>query len=130
MAEREPVAFFSYVRSDDAHDFGRISELRRSLEGEVKMQTGFAFHIFQDRNDITWGEQWKERIESALRGVTFLIPIEISVHLIARDVVNRQYQAIFSQLSFSNEKSMKFGSASRALKIAWRNTRGVENTKL
>src|SRR3984893_4699706 len=75
MTEREPVAFLSYVRSDDAHDFGRISELRRSLEGEVKIQTGHAFHIFQDRNDISWGEQWKERIESALRGVTFLIPI-------------------------------------------------------
>ena len=39
------------------------------------MQTGRAFHIFQDRNDISWGEQWEERIESALRGVTFLIPI-------------------------------------------------------
>ena len=75
MVEREPVAFLSYVRSDDAHDFGRISELRRSLEGEVKIQTGHAFHIFQDRNDISWGEQWKERIESALRGVTFLIQI-------------------------------------------------------
>ena len=39
------------------------------------MQTGRPFHIFQDRNDISWGEQWKERIESTLRGVTFLIPI-------------------------------------------------------
>jgi cobaltochelatase CobT len=75
MAEREPVAFFSYVRSDDAHDLGRLTELRRSLEGEIKMQTDRPFHIFQDRNDISWGEQWKERIESALRGVTFLVPI-------------------------------------------------------
>ena len=69
------MAFLRHVRSDDAHDFGRISELRRSLEGEVKIQTSHSFHIFQDRNDISWGEQWKERIESALRGVTFLIPI-------------------------------------------------------
>jgi cobaltochelatase CobT len=61
MAEREPAAFFSYVRSDDTHDLGRISELRQNLEGEVKMQTGHAFHIFQDRNDISWGEQWKEQ---------------------------------------------------------------------
>jgi hypothetical protein len=75
MPEREPAAFFSYVRSDDVHDSGRISELRRILEGEIKMQTGHAFHIFQDRNDIAWGEQWKERIESALHGATFLIPI-------------------------------------------------------
>jgi hypothetical protein len=75
MVEREPVAFFSYVRSDDDHDAGKISELRQHLEGEVKMQTGRPFHIFQDRNDIRWGEQWKERIEDALFGVTFLIPI-------------------------------------------------------
>jgi cobaltochelatase CobT len=75
MAEREPVAFFSYVRSDDDHDSGRISELRECLEGEVKMQTGRTFHIFQDRNDIRWGEQWKERIEDAIFDVTFLIPI-------------------------------------------------------
>jgi hypothetical protein len=75
MPEGSPVAFLSYVRSDDVHDSGRISELRRYLEGELKMQTGREFHIFQDRNDIAWGEQWRERIETTLRGVTFLIPI-------------------------------------------------------
>jgi cobaltochelatase CobT len=75
MVEREPVAFFSYVRSDDDHDGGKISLLQEYLEGEVKMQTGRTFHIFQDRIDIRWGEQWKERIEEALFGVTFLVPI-------------------------------------------------------
>jgi len=65
----------SYVRSDDEHDSGRISELRQRLEGEVKMQTGRVFRVFQDRNDISWGQQWKERIEDALLDVTFLIPI-------------------------------------------------------
>jgi nitroreductase len=75
MPDREPVAFFSYVRSDDDHDAGRITDLRKRLEGEVKIQTGRPFHIFQDRNDIQWGEQWKERIETTLRGITFLIPI-------------------------------------------------------
>ena len=75
MAERDPVAFISYVRSDDVHDSGRITELRQRLEGEVKMQTGRVFDIFQDRNDLKWGQQWKERIEDALFGVTFLIPI-------------------------------------------------------
>src|SRR3569832_168461 len=75
MAERDPVAFISNVRSDDVHDSGRITELRQRLEGEVKMQTGRVFDIFQDRNDLKWGQQWKERIEDALFGVTFLIPI-------------------------------------------------------
>ncbi len=75
MNKSEPAAFLSYVRSDDEHDGGRITELRQRLEGEVKMQTGLPFHIFQDRNDILWGHQWKERLEDALKSVTFLIPI-------------------------------------------------------
>src|SRR4051812_48903470 len=75
MSERDAVAFLSYVRSDDDHDLGHITDLRRRLEGEVKMQTGRPFHIFQDRNDLQWGQQWKQRIEQALLGVTFLIPI-------------------------------------------------------
>jgi hypothetical protein len=57
MTKNDPVAFLSYVRSDDDHDGGRITELRQRLEGEVRMQTGLPFHIFQDRNDIRWGHQ-------------------------------------------------------------------------
>lgn len=75
MNKNDPVAFLSYVRSDDDHDGGRITDLRQRLEGEVRMQTGLPFHIFQDRNDILWGQQWKERLEEALMSVTFLIPI-------------------------------------------------------
>ena len=39
-AERQPIAFLSYVRSDDDHDGGRITAFRKRLEGEVRMQTG------------------------------------------------------------------------------------------
>jgi hypothetical protein len=45
------------------------------LEGEVRMQTGRTFPIFQDRNDINWGEQWRERIKGAIDSISFLIPI-------------------------------------------------------
>jgi len=45
------------------------------LEGEVRMQTGRPFPIFQDRNDINWGEQWRERIKGAIDSISFLIPI-------------------------------------------------------
>lgn len=75
MSLREPTAFLSYVRSDDEHDWGRITHFRQRLEGEVKIQTGRPFAIFQDRNDILWGQQWAEIIRSSLAGVTFLIPI-------------------------------------------------------
>ncbi len=71
----KPVAFMSYVRLDDQHEAGRLTQFRDRLSGEVRMQTGEAFDIFQDRNDIAWGQQWKKRIDESLDAVTFLIPI-------------------------------------------------------
>ena len=71
----KPVAFMSYVRLDDQHEAGRLTQFRERLSGEVRMQTGEAFDIFQDRNDIAWGQQWKKRIDESLDAVTFLIPI-------------------------------------------------------
>ena len=72
---RPPIAFMSYVRLDDQHENGRLTQFRERLSAEVRMQTGDAFDIFQDRNDIAWGQQWKDRIVESLDGVTFLIPI-------------------------------------------------------
>ncbi|MDX8400009.1 MAG: hypothetical protein R8K20_07145 [Gallionellaceae bacterium] len=65
----------SYVRFDDQHENGRLSEFCERLGGEVRIQTGEAFHIFQDSNDIGWGQQWQQRIDDSLDAVTFLVPI-------------------------------------------------------
>jgi parallel beta-helix repeat protein len=71
-----PAAFLSYVRSDDDHEEGQIRLLQSRLEGEVRMQLGRDdFHIFLDREDIGWGENWRRRIESSLDAVTLLIPV-------------------------------------------------------
>jgi len=72
---QHPVAFMSYVRFDDQHENGRLTQFCERLSGEVRMQTGDKFHIFQDRNDIAWGQQWKERIDGSLDTVTFLFPM-------------------------------------------------------
>jgi hypothetical protein len=39
------------------------------------MHTGRPFSIFQDRNDIEWGQQWAQMIANSLADVNFLIPI-------------------------------------------------------
>lgn len=75
MSKPAPAAFLSYVHSDDLHDRGGISNFREQLEGEIRMQMGTPFSIFQDRNDLMWGQAWKERIDQSLNDVTFLIPI-------------------------------------------------------
>jgi parallel beta-helix repeat protein len=69
------MAFLSYVRFEDQHNDGRLSEFRERLSVEVRAQTGDEFPIFQDRNDIKWGQNWQERIEDSIDKVTFLIPI-------------------------------------------------------
>jgi F-box protein 11 len=73
--KKNPIAFFSYVRLNDEQDDGRLTELRKRLEREVEVQTGDPFQIFQDRNDIKWGQQWKQRIEGGIDGSTFLIAV-------------------------------------------------------
>lgn len=72
---RRPVAFMSYVRFNDQHDEGRLTRFRERLSAEVEAQTAEQFPIFQDRNDIYWGQAWRERIESSVDHVAFLIPI-------------------------------------------------------
>ena len=70
-----PIAFLSYVHFDDEHDTGRITEICSRLSGEVQIQSGEEFPIFQDRADLKWSDAWKRRIGESLEVVTFLIPV-------------------------------------------------------
>ncbi|WP_417914424.1 right-handed parallel beta-helix repeat-containing protein [Candidatus Electronema sp. JM] len=70
-----PLAFLSYANLDDQHEQGRLTQLRERLSGEVRMHTGQAFEIFQDRKDIVWGQPWEKRINDSLAATTFLLPI-------------------------------------------------------
>jgi len=65
----------SYAHFDDQHDYGQLTKFRERLSGEVQMQTGNEFQIFQDRNDIQWGHNWKIRVDHALDAATLLIVI-------------------------------------------------------
>lgn len=70
-----PAAFMSYVHFDDEHDGGYLTRFCDLLSGEVRMQSGQDFPIFQDRSDIEWGDNWKRRIDDNLDGATMLIVI-------------------------------------------------------
>jgi parallel beta-helix repeat protein len=69
------AAFMSYVRLDDERDDGKLTQFREKLSAEVHAQTGKKFPIFQDRDDIAWGQNWQQRIDQTLDAVTLLIPI-------------------------------------------------------
>jgi parallel beta-helix repeat protein len=70
-----PAAFMSYVRFDDQHNDGKLSQFRERLGAEVRAQTGREFAIFQDRNDIGWGQNWQQRIDETIDAATLLLVI-------------------------------------------------------
>ena len=89
MAETKPIAFMSFVSSDFQHEEGRISQFRERLADEVSMHTGRELAIFLDRNDVLWGQSWKERIEESLDGATFLIAF-ITPQVLPEPAVSRR----------------------------------------
>jgi hypothetical protein len=68
-------AFLSYVRFDNRVENDYIARLCRRLREAVEQHSGVECQIFQDVNDIGWGEQWKSKIERSLSEAYFLIPI-------------------------------------------------------
>jgi hypothetical protein len=71
----QPAAFVSYVRFNDQHDDGWVSQFCELLSAEVRVQIGEEFPIFQDRKDIAWGQNWERRINEALDSVSLLLAI-------------------------------------------------------
>jgi hypothetical protein len=69
-------AFLSYTRIDDEFFGGSITSLRRIIELGVQVVTGDKnFKVFQDIDGIELGQKWQERLDEALSGAGFLIPI-------------------------------------------------------
>jgi TIR domain len=75
MDRDEPVGFWSYTRRDDEIERGKIKRLVRLISDEFEIMTGRELHIFVDKQDISWGEEWRSRIDSAIMGTTFMIAI-------------------------------------------------------
>jgi formylglycine-generating enzyme required for sulfatase activity len=72
---KNPAAFISYARRDDAAYGGRITGLRERLQRMVAAAIGRDFEIFQDCEGIAWGQHWRSRLDEALDEGLFLIPI-------------------------------------------------------
>lgn len=65
--------FLSYVHADDTALKGRITQFARDLVDTYALLFGHTIQLFVDREDITWGQQWAERLNSELGAATFLL---------------------------------------------------------
>jgi hypothetical protein len=71
----QAAGFWSYVRADDDAERGRISQLAEEVIAQYRLSTASELDLFLDRASLSWGDDWREQIDAALRGVTFFIPI-------------------------------------------------------
>ncbi len=69
------AGFWSYTRTDDEQDGGRILRLADRIQAEFSLLTGNDLDLFVDREAIVWGEAWRARIDDALDLTAFFIPI-------------------------------------------------------
>ncbi|MDQ0941809.1 toll/interleukin-1 receptor domain-containing protein [Streptomyces sp. V1I1] len=70
-----PAGFWSYTHRDDEIEEGRIKRLAKKIANEFEVMTAEELNVFLDKLDIKWGEEWRNRIDSALTGSTFFMPI-------------------------------------------------------
>lgn len=70
-----PVGFWSYARSDDAHSDGHLSQLRTIVGKAIALQYGGDITIWQDIQAIPPGADWAASIERTIGQTVFFIPI-------------------------------------------------------
>ncbi len=90
------AVFWSYSHDDDRLDRGRVVQLAEHLREELALTTGREMRFFVDRSGIEWGDQWRDRIDSALVETTFFIPV-LTPRYFTRPECRRELLEFYSQ---------------------------------
>lgn len=72
---RDRTGFWSYVHADDQAEGGRVKQLASDLADQYAMISGEPINIFVDRDDLVWGDNWREKIDASLNSGLFFIPV-------------------------------------------------------
>jgi hypothetical protein len=75
MAGESAAGFWSYTHGDNQAEGGRIRQLAADLMEAYELRTAEPLELFVDSMSIRWGDDWEEKINEALAGTVFFIPI-------------------------------------------------------
>jgi hypothetical protein len=75
MTNGENAGFWSYAHSDNQSSNGRLLALADEIRKEYDILTGDSLHLFMDRDDVEWGDAWRERLDTNLTATTFFIAL-------------------------------------------------------
>ncbi|HME02221.1 MAG TPA: toll/interleukin-1 receptor domain-containing protein [Solirubrobacteraceae bacterium] len=75
MNTEAAAAFWSYTHLDNDAEGQRIVQLAHDLKAQYGALSGGELTLFLDVDEIEWGERLRIRIDEALTGTTFFVPI-------------------------------------------------------
>jgi DNA-binding XRE family transcriptional regulator len=73
--------FVSYARIDDEATYGRISQFVKDIGSTYRSFTGRQATIFQDKDSIAPGEDWRDRIRLGLSSSSIFLPFITPAYL-------------------------------------------------
>ena len=96
MISTGAAGFWSYAHTDNKSALGEILRLADQIKSEYDLLTGREFELFVDQDDIVWGQEWRDRINSGLLKATFFIPV-ITPRYFQRPECRNELQQFTSQ---------------------------------
>lgn len=80
----DATLFLSYVHDDNDRAKGGIVRFARDLVDTYSYLYGHELQLFVDRDDLRWGENWKDRLDSELETTSFLLSVITPRYLTSR----------------------------------------------
>lgn len=85
------LGFWSYVHADDEVDMGRVAQLGRDIVAHYEAIKAESIQLFLDRDDLHWGDEWRDKVDAALSNVAFFIPV-ITPRYFTRPECRREFE--------------------------------------
>lgn len=113
-------AFLCYTHADDEADSGQIRHLADQLRKQFTVITGEELHLFMDRDNLAWGDDWIAQIDNAIVRSRFFIPI-LTPSFFASTECRREF------LRFVNEARKVDVETHLVLPVYWVTVPGFED---
>jgi hypothetical protein len=114
------ICFWSYTHRDDLLEAGRIRRLADAIANEYELLTGERLALFVDHSEISWGDRWRDVIDSALATTALFVPVVTPLYL-------RSEQCRREFVEFSS-RAENAGAIELVLPIIYAETPAVSDT--
>jgi flagellar biosynthesis GTPase FlhF len=101
------AGFFSYSRRDDEDLDHSLSDLRKQIYRELRLQLGRDFKLFQDAVAIPEGTEWEDEINKAISDSVFFIPI-VTPRAVTSKHCRLEFQAFLDREEALGRKNLVF----------------------